>query len=377
MRCLTLLSTLVLVAPAVRAADIHVHPTSPDALQLAIDAAAPGDTLFIHGGTYSAITITKPLELVADPVASVEGVNTPSSPQWVLQRPITMAGPNAGTVTLQNIRTVGVYNVTIHFARAEPLVKVDGFDRAVFIGCDIREPQYIADGHIDGAPAIQATAPEVFLFDCTIRALNPATAMTAVPGTRPAIDAANSTVIASDCDIEGGFFPFIILFNCTQPAPPDALGAAGVVADRLFQTGGSIRGGRGPMLFCSGGTPPPTLPPGPAFIVNQRVVQRHSLDQLTRPTVGGTWRIDVTTGKLGALLIVGHELGALNFDPALGWNLFSPSRILAYLPVAPTDQHVELSIPPWATAFAGIDWLAALYDHDEGRLGGPVMAKLY
>lgn len=66
------LSVLFLAVPASeRAATIHVRPTT-GTLQAAIDAAASGDTIRIHAGTYSeAIQITKPLHIVGDGAADV------------------------------------------------------------------------------------------------------------------------------------------------------------------------------------------------------------------------------------------------------------------------------------------------------------------
>jgi len=65
-------AVLLLAAPAAaQAATIHVRPAT-GTLQAAIDAAAPGDTIRVHAGTYNeAIQVTKPLRIVGDGAADV------------------------------------------------------------------------------------------------------------------------------------------------------------------------------------------------------------------------------------------------------------------------------------------------------------------
>jgi parallel beta-helix repeat protein len=66
MRFVVALLAALLLAPALEAAVIDVNP-GPAALQTAIDAASPGDTLRVHAGTYTeGITVTKALRLIGD-----------------------------------------------------------------------------------------------------------------------------------------------------------------------------------------------------------------------------------------------------------------------------------------------------------------------
>src|SRR5262249_15365453 len=91
-----LLTSLLLCSACARAATIDVHP-GPGALQAAVNAASPGDTLRVHAGTYAeAVTVDRRLKIVGDDATKVTidaGCTAPAA--------LTIA---ADRVTVQDVR---------------------------------------------------------------------------------------------------------------------------------------------------------------------------------------------------------------------------------------------------------------------------------
>jgi len=104
MRLATVLPLLVL-ASTVHGARIDVSP-GPGAIQAAVDAASPGDTLRVHAGTYEeAVVIGRPLRLVGDGAADVlidAGCNASSA--------LTVT---ADGVTIERVAVAGAQELTI------------------------------------------------------------------------------------------------------------------------------------------------------------------------------------------------------------------------------------------------------------------------
>lgn len=376
------LSALALTAATLHAAVVDVFPTTADALQVAIDAANSGDILRIHGGAYGPITIDKPLELIANPGAVVQGLGLlPQMPPplLVMTRPITLAGPGSGRVVLQNISVAGSYDVTQFSAVPTAHMLADGFDELRLINCSIQGPFWIANGGIGGAPGITSSIPLMILSGTSVRPLSPVADFGSGPGVPPpAIDAPNSTIIAGDCDIMGGSYGVIDIGtgNCNpQSYSTTLVGGTGVRCERFFQTGGSVRGGAGTVLDCGGPVVPLIVPDGIPVIAREHIVQPETLVQVTRPRVGQSWDLLSRNGPNGGLLRIAFAYGGIEFHPTGGYNVVETPQVFQYVTVAPTVQDLSFPVPNDASLI-GFDLVAETYDTAYGVFGGAVITQI-
>ena len=372
----TLAFVLAFALPA-GAANIDVFPTSADALQLAIDGAAPGDRLIIHGGTYDPIVISKPLELIAEPQATIVGKFEPDSPFASVDTPIVAFGPGSGELVLNNLRTGGGYDVTIFTPSGPPSANItlSGFERVVAIDCVFTGPQWFANGGISGAPGLVSDAPVLVLDGTSVRALNPASDSTPISPPTAAVIASDSTVIATDCDIVGGYYISPLWSSFGGQAPILGIGGTGVVCDRLFQTGGSIQGG----LATQWGEPPlvndGVLPAGPPAYATQHVLLWENLRELTTPRVGQLWELEAQSGTAGGSLRIALDLGPAEFEPTFGWNFVETLDTIIFQTTDPFLETLSFSIPP-VPGLVGLDLVAELSDLGALKTGGVVVSQI-
>jgi len=229
---------LVMATTASARAQSAVHVVSGgggDTLQLAIDAAASGDTVLVHGGDFGAIRIVgKALTIVSEPsqstrVAGLRVANTNASQRTTI----------AGLRVVRPASTDGFLFPCVEIDQCSGSVRLDSLQAS------LPPPA--------GHPALRVTrSTDVALFECTLNGasavvttLNPA-AWTPNPG----VTLVSSRVAAYDCVVTGGRgLDGVTTSPCSNPFVfSNTNGAAGVVVDASStwcSTGGSITGGAG------------------------------------------------------------------------------------------------------------------------------------
>jgi hypothetical protein len=287
-RLLRAVPALVLLCSGASAfQSVHVVTNgSGTALQSAIDAAASGDTVLVHGGSYAACTIaSKALTLVAEPSLSM-----------------TVAGLRvANTTAGQRVVVAGVRVVApaVTAVTASPdcivLDQCAGSVRLESMQASLTTP--------NGNPALRVSgSSDVALIDCNLTGsdgvastLSPFTALFAGAG----VTATNSRVAAYGCTLTGGSGndgftqdpcgnPFV--WSGTAGAPGVALDATST----LFAQGGTSRGGDGGAGFnarCSCFTaqliPGSNGSPGGAGVDNPTGASAHVLGTALVGGIGG------------------------------------------------------------------------------------------
>lgn len=229
---------VVLGATASARAQSAVHVVSGgggDTLQLAIDAAASGDTVLVHGGDFGPIRIVgKALTIVSEPsqstrVAGLRVANTTASQRTTI----------AGLRVVTPASTDGTMLPCVEIDQCSGSVRLESLQASLLPPA--------------GHPALRVSgSPDVALFECTwsgssaiVTTLNPA-AWTP----NPAVTLVSSRVAAYDCVVTGGRgLDGVTTSPCSNPFVFfNTSGAAGVVVDAnstWCSTGGSITGGAG------------------------------------------------------------------------------------------------------------------------------------
>jgi hypothetical protein len=261
------LALLATVAPTARAADLWVGPGHPYAqIQPAIDAAAPGDRIFVSAGTFANFTLTKALEirgLGADKTfvrdflpagyTRVTGIPLGATatlagmafdfvePAITTTHPLVDLADNQGTVVLQSLR-INQQWLAYHIG---PGLRVWYTGRVVAQDCAIRGSRGTQFGGV-GDPAIVAHDSKLVLSDCVLRAsdFQGGEFANGGPGA-PALDATFSNLVLARIDARGG----------TGGADPQTL-AAYPGGPAVALGSGTLHAAGGPQNLLKGGAAP-------------------------------------------------------------------------------------------------------------------------
>jgi hypothetical protein len=260
-RALASTFTLFALTAAARAADLFVGPGQAFAdIQSAIDAASPGERVFVAPGVYETFEITKPVAVLGAGAGLVTVRNSSASSGTIVtglpygteavvagmefEGPGAFAGATAPArlVVRGNDGRVLVHDVRIApTSRSPVLLEVTDCEQVVVSSCTL-------DGtHHDGASQIPIFVSDSALWveGCELRA--PLVGAVQSAGADPAIDSQNSTLVVQSSALFGG---------TAQPvffAPANAfIGGEGGPAIRSY--GGEVRtlGGTGNIF--QGGT---------------------------------------------------------------------------------------------------------------------------
>ncbi len=222
------LSVCALLAASTRAQTVHVVSGAPDALDLAILAAADGDTLLVHGGPYNAANVNgKSLRIVAEPSGAV-GLSVLRIENLAMAQTVIVSGFGPSSLSnklrVEVTQCAGAVRLENLVAReiAQPALRVDACDNVAVTRCSFRA---FGSTTLDvaGCAAGACVASSVACYDSSFDGGRGADG--AIPG-----------------------FPLVV--------HPATAGGSAFVADAsstLFVSGGAFHGGdggTGTSLFC-------------------------------------------------------------------------------------------------------------------------------
>jgi hypothetical protein len=337
------------------------HPT----VQAAIDAASPGATVRVHGGTWGSITITKPLTLIGP--ALFEG--NASGTEW--SAPILLSGTGTGTVVLSDVSTGKEFVNGNQFYEVSPGIAGGGFGELHVYDSLIRAPSFcsfsggpgcLLSGVGLGEPGINVNVPVIVLERSLVQgSRSDNDGGSGYPDGPAGIDAPASTVLAFDTTIRGGpsgnynAYPYGscegLCFGSGGPA---------VVAEVLYRSNSVLTGGAGatwhgresenePYVVC-----PCTGPSGAPWVVSVQSVDLRSTLNMPVPPQLGTDLTLLHRGASGAKLLVTLDLGLpTKFPPTRGLFFLhgSPSlvgtigngTVLVSIPATPSLIGAEVA----------------------------------
>lgn len=366
-----LFASLALAAPL--AAPIDVFPGDPAALQNAIDAAPPGATILVHGGTYDPITIDKPLDIIAEPRASL--TITGACPFVTAEALVTLAGPGSGRTTLNNFGVAGFVDGFFFCGDPDPLVVGGGFDEFWLVDSTLSAGWCCLTGAAPGAPAIRTTVPTLVVAGSSVAPLDADT--DGFPGfPQPVgIDAPTSTVIVTHSTVRGGSYLTYVDDFCTGTFPTGAP-AIGIVANLLFTTGSEVSGGAETFAQCPfGSTIVGSHPEADAYDANIATDIFANLTPLNAPLRGSAWDLETTTSGSGGFLFINFDTEPVEFKPGLGWDFLTVAETFQTVVVPPGFGVQSFPIPDLVD-LVGFELALELLDFDIGLLGGPVIAQI-
>ncbi|HEX5010880.1 MAG TPA: hypothetical protein VFY71_10805 [Planctomycetota bacterium] len=358
-------STLLLaVVAAPVAAQIFVPEDFPDP-QSAIAAAPTGGVIVVHGGQWLPIVIDKPLTLIGDP----QPLFMPDGPPPVPQPIVTLAGPGAGRVVLQNVWLGGGVDGTV-YSDCAPSITGGGFDALhVFDSLIEGSPwQFAYNFTFPGADAIDVSVPLVWIERCTVRGADAAAGDNS--NHQEAVDAgdaviATGSVVLLDSTVSGGDGPTLSwdaggAGGC-PPVCPGGAGGDGIACASLVQANSTITAGAGSHWLgengigdcCDG-------PSGTALLVASHTLLGQDLTSSGPARLGQSWSLAWSTPGPAAVLFVSAgvgmapQLGApkLHLLPPLflGVVLSSPGALSTTVPADAALTGLEYGVQVYSSA---------------------------
>lgn len=332
-------AALVAVAGSARAGQLHV-PTGFPTIQAAIDAAAPGDVILVHGGTHDPFRVDRAVTIVANPQATIDNllVSDPTQSMYDPMPNVVLAGPGSGEVVVANFRLTGV-SVLSWFVRIAPRVEGGGFDRVILrdvVGDPLSWTSPTGDW--DEAHGVDVTVPELVLVGCEFQGVSAGTDWTPVSPWNDAgagVHAPSSTVWALDSTLVGGdAFPLYFVSE-VKPCPTDLSvwggSGDGLHAKTAFVAGSAIQPGKIEAIFCFTNGQPTSLgttSSGVPIVADAVVPLGDALAAPLPLELGKPWPISWnTTPGAPALLVLGRPESPI-FAPAYGWLFLDPTTLV-------------------------------------------------
>src|SRR6185503_7014906 len=249
LRALLVTPATLLIHASARAQVLEV-PGDHATVQAAIDAASPGSTILVHGGTWGSITVTKPLTIIGP--ALFEG--SPSGGAW--STAIVLAGSGSGTVVLSDVSTGKEFVPGSQYFSVSPGIAGGGFDELHVYDSTIRAssfcsfsgaPGCLLTGVGTGEPGIEVGVPTIVLErSLVVGSRSDNDGYTGYPDGPAGIDAPASTVIALDTTVRGGpsgnYYSYP---SGTCDGLCSGSGGPAVLAAALYQSRSLLVGGAG------------------------------------------------------------------------------------------------------------------------------------
>lgn len=343
-------------------------------VQAAIDSAAPGDRIVVHGGTHPSTTIDRPLTLIGDPPPLFVNGGASSGP--LALAPLRLAGPGSGRVVLCDVRVGGTVDGFL-FSFTEAGIDGGGFDELQLFSCDVSGPTWVLlTGIAEGAPGLDLGVDALLVCDSTVAGSNSANdgCYGSGPAGPPGIRAPGATAIVLDSTVQGGGSFFI----CQGGSCPGGGGAggAGIECATLLHADSAIVGGTGAeyyeMLAFGGLVLCGQAPDGPALVAAHAQALASDLHAVgPAPRAGGTWTLAWDPGASAALLIARERALAPIELQLLGWFFLDLGDGPYWLCGLPAAGSQALYLPP-SQDQVGLTLCAQLLDLRAG-LGRPVL----
>ena len=364
-----------LVCPMIQAAVLHVPGDFPDP-QTAINAAAAGDIIIIHGGAWTPITIDKPLTLVGDPPPVFEPWPVFTIPTNIQPPLIDIQGPGAGSVVLQGIQTGGSVDAS-HYIRTGPAVACRGLDALRLYDCVIRAPAWGSlSGLARGAEGIFTSIPHLVLSSCEVTGGRDEDDSCDLQAWQGMAGVRTPSVVVIDSTITGGPGDSACVdstVGCDVSQAVNGEGGPGIFCDRLFVGGNTwIRGGQGGTILCLGGMVG-RFSDGPDLVAGSVIAPPGTINDSGSTALGANWTLRWSNST--TMLIVGTNARAPIEFPAHGWLFFEPANLLLTLPVSfgfPGSVTVTVPTNP---ALIGFELIVQSFDPWSG-LSLPVMRSI-
>lgn len=351
-------------------------PGDQPTLVAALSAAAPGDVIFLHGGTHPPVTITKAVTIVGESGAEIDNTGFGSGDQ---DPNVTLAGGGSGRVALVGVDLVGSAELFVYSGMGSRIVG-GGFAELLIEDCHIDPPKGVnATGAYQARHAVTVSVPTVFVSRSEITGAAGGTdgCFYAHPGisnfigdSGAAVSAPSSTVVVLDSELSGGVGPNLCFDLSTAPpsSSTDVPSAgSGVVAKALYRANSLIQGGVGLDVYVqsvTGGFFSIGQGAAGAAVVADTVVNLDSkIDASTSPALGGTWTMSWSTSGAPTLLIVGMPAPPVEVFGHGVW--FFGGGPTSMTPVPGGAQTLSLVIPA-NPALVGFTAAIQLHDPADG-----------
>ncbi|MEM7202178.1 MAG: hypothetical protein AAF628_18055 [Planctomycetota bacterium] len=353
-------------------------------VQAAIDAAAPGDTILVKGGTYNAATIDAiSLQLVADRGAAVllQGVVVrnlaPTDTVVIHGFTINGLGPSldvrqsAGVLWLEDSTIVGP-DVLIAHGLSSVGVSLSNAGKVVIARCGIFAG--LGPSGVPGSPGLSLATTELQMFGSTVVGGHQQAAGMEDGG--PGLFVGSATVHAQGCAITGGngadAFQSILCFSAGDGGP-GAL-TSGTSTLELLDT--TVAGGDGgaPTPSCpAGATGPATEVRGGAVVQTPGAAHRLSADLPVREGKTLTFDLSGPPGDAAALFVTptaAPQAAAPLVGPLLGDLATLVALPVGAFPASGTLQ-VSFTVPTFPAGFDALGLFAQIVGADTlGRVTG-------
>lgn len=342
-----LLTCAALASPLASASTWHVPGDFPDP-QIAINVAASGDTIIIHGGTWKPIVITKSIRLVGDPAPTFEPWAAGDLGSGAHPPLIQLLGPGAGTVVLQSINTGGGLDANFYYSLDSTIGGVR-FDALHIYDSNIQAPtwQYLSGGAF-GGPGIDISIPELIVSHST------------VVGGRDEDDWCNYeaqkgqtgikawSVLLIDSTVTGGRGDVACVDApwCDPGTAINGEGGTGIECNRLFLGGTtSVQGGAGGKIYCNG-SEVGQFADGADMSVGTLIPLPGTLNDSGSTALGSNWYL--TWDSSAIFLIVAGAPGTPILLPSKGWIFFNPGTLLLFtsIPGGTTGGTIPIPVDP-------------------------------